>query len=264
MRWWSLTLWALVGALAWGACAGVDAGAASGNWPTRQPTALPRRTAPPRVAIQSGAIYYVRPDGGDAGQCNGLADTPYSGSGVGQLCAWDHPFRALPPGGLPRMSGGDALVIAAGSYRMGLGAPGADDEAVCSVDYLTCRQADGSSCPPEDFAGCCDEDAGTCVSSRGWWSTRFDAQFLLYDPADLACVAAGELEAWEPQPYTLLDIDEHLYLDPPVWDEVTLGWGDQRRYRIGAVAYDRQNGLLYVLELYADGGKPVVHVWRVR
>ena len=44
---------------------------------------------------------------------------------------------------------------------------------------------------------------------------------------------------------------------------MSVGWGDQRRYRIGAAAYDRENALLYVLELYADGAKPVVHVWRV-
>ncbi|HFD39158.1 MAG TPA: hypothetical protein ENJ31_04830, partial [Anaerolineae bacterium] len=71
-------------------------------------------------------IYYVRPDGGDATQCTGLADAPYPGSGTNQPCAWDHPFRALPPGGPPRIAGGDTLIIAAGSYRMGYGAPGAD------------------------------------------------------------------------------------------------------------------------------------------
>jgi hypothetical protein len=131
------------------------------------------------------------------------------------------------------------------------------------TDFTTCRMADGSPCPPEDFAGCCDEDAGTCVTGRGWWSTRFDAQFILYDPADLARVAAGEMESWEPQPYDVVDVDEYLYLDPPVWDEVMVGRGDQRRYRIGATAYDRRSGLLYVLELTADGGKPVVHVWQV-
>jgi len=131
------------------------------------------------------------------------------------------------------------------------------------TDFLTCRLADGSSCPPEDFAGCCDEDAGTCASMRGWWGTHFDAQLILYDPADLAHVTAGEMASWEPQPYATIDIDEHLYLDPPEWDEIMLGWGDQRRYRIGAAAYDRENGLLYVLELYADGAKPVVHVWQV-
>jgi len=131
------------------------------------------------------------------------------------------------------------------------------------TDFVTCRMADGSSCPPEDFAGCCDEEQGTCVTYRGWWSSRWDAQLILYDPADLARVAAGEIESWEPQPYASLDIDEHLYLDPPAWDLLVLGTGVQRRHRIGAAAYDRNSGHLYVLELYADGAKPVVHVWRV-
>jgi hypothetical protein len=30
------------------------------------------------------------------------------------------------------------------------------------------------------------------------------------------------------------------------------------------VAYDRDNGRLYVLELFADDVKPVVHVWQVQ
>ena len=131
------------------------------------------------------------------------------------------------------------------------------------TDFVTCRLADGSSCPPEDFSGCCDAEAGTCVSERGWWTTHFDAQFILYDPADLAQVAAGEIESWQPQPYASVDIDEYLYLNPPTWDRPSLGWGDQRRYRMGPAAYDRENCLLYVLELYADDAKPVVHVWRV-
>lgn len=132
------------------------------------------------------------------------------------------------------------------------------------TDFPTCRNADGSICPQEDFAGCCDASVGSCVSNRGWWTTRFDAEFILYDPADLAKVAAGQLESWEPQPYATIDIDEHLYLKPPEWDLVEVGWGDQRHARIGDVSFDRANGLLYVLELYADGAKPVVHVWRIR
>ncbi len=87
---------------------------------------------------------------------------------------------------------------------------------------------------------------------------------MTYNPSDLARVAAGELEAWQPQPYAALDIDEHLYLNGPEWDEINNGWGDQRRYRVGAAAYDRENALFYVLDLFADGGKPVVHVWRVQ
>ncbi len=131
------------------------------------------------------------------------------------------------------------------------------DQAV--TDFTTCRQADGSPCPSQDLAGCANP-----ASERGWWSTHFDAEFILYDPADLGRVAAGELDAWEPQPYATLDIDQYLYLDPPEWDLRDLGTGDQRRARIGDVAYDRSNGLLYVLELYADEAKPVAHVWQVK
>jgi len=78
-------------------------------------------------AAASGQTYYVRADGGSAEQCTGLVDAPYPGSGAHQPCAWDHPFRALPPGGAPRIAGGDTLFIGAGAYRMGYGAPGADN-----------------------------------------------------------------------------------------------------------------------------------------
>lgn len=74
-----------------------------------------------------GSTYYVRTDGGSPTQCTGLVDAPYPGSGTNQPCAWDHPFRALPPGGTPRIAGGDTLIIGAGSYMMGYGAPGADN-----------------------------------------------------------------------------------------------------------------------------------------
>jgi len=80
--------------------------------------------APP--SHSSGATFYVRPDGGSVEQCTGLVDEPYPGSGTGQPCAWDHPFRAFPPGSLPHLVGGDTLIINAGAYMLGYGAPGAD------------------------------------------------------------------------------------------------------------------------------------------
>ncbi|MFZ5918180.1 MAG: choice-of-anchor Q domain-containing protein [Chloroflexota bacterium] len=83
------------------------------------------------VAAAQGTVYYVRTNGGDASQCTGLADAAYPGSGTGQPCAWDHPFRALPPGGSPRISNGDTLIIGPGEYRMGYDAPGAD---ACEAD----------------------------------------------------------------------------------------------------------------------------------
>lgn len=75
------------------------------------------------------ADFYIRPDGGDATQCDGTRDAARAPDGH---CAWSHPFFALPPGEAPRMAGGDTLHIAAGSYRIGLGAPGA---ARCSEAF---------------------------------------------------------------------------------------------------------------------------------
>lgn len=124
--------------------------------------------------------------------------------------------------------------------------------------FTACRLANGDACAASDLTEC----AGH-TSDRGWWSTRMDAQFILYDPDDFARVAAGQLQTWEPQPYASLDLDEHLYLNPSGIEIGMLGSGAQRRFRLGDVAFDRANGLLYVLELFADGAKPVVHVWRI-
>ncbi|MCA9977556.1 MAG: hypothetical protein KC413_17475, partial [Anaerolineales bacterium] len=125
--------------------------------------------------------------------------------------------------------------------------------------FTVCRLADGSPCPASDLTECSGHN-----DYRGWWSSAFAAQFILYDPADLADVAAGTLDAWEPQPYAVLNVDDYL-LDNPAGIEIDLlGSGAQRHYRLGAVAYDDANGLLYVLELFADEAKPVVHVWQIQ
>ncbi len=109
-------------------------GVTSTNSPTRTPTATPTSHTPtPTVTPTQGSpTWYVRPDGGSTEQCTGRVNAPYPGAGSNQPCAWDHPFRALPPGGTPRIAGGDTLIIGTGSYMMGYGAPGADN---CSSDY---------------------------------------------------------------------------------------------------------------------------------
>jgi hypothetical protein len=89
--------------------------------------------------------------------------------------------------------------------------------------------------------------------NRGFWSTRFEAQLLFYDPAELAAVARGELASWEPQPYATLSIDEHLF-------GVTEDW---TRKRVGAVSFDRERGLLYIFEPTAYDGQSLIHVWQV-
>jgi hypothetical protein len=126
-------------------------------------------------------------------------------------------------------------------------------------EFPACRTAAGGLCPQADLRECAGHN-----DSRGWWSTRFAARFILYDPDDLAKVAAGRMKPWEPQPYAHLDIDRHFFLNPGNVEPAMLGTGPQRRFRIGGVAYDRANDLLYVLEPFADASQPVVHVWQLR
>jgi len=116
-------------------------------------TAIPIRAAP-----AAPTTYYIRPDGGDYAQCTGLADAPYPGTGTDQACAWDHPFRALPPEGPPRIASGDTLAIGLGSYQMGFGAPGAD---VCETDYPW-------DCHMPPLPGGPDPDHPTRLLGAGW------------------------------------------------------------------------------------------------
>ncbi|MHC1782353.1 MAG: hypothetical protein AB9891_06250 [Anaerolineaceae bacterium] len=133
--------------------------------------------------------------------------------------------------------------------------PCIEDELI--GQFTLCRLADGSPCPESDLAECLGHN-----DFRGWWSTAWEGQMILYDPADLARVAAGELEPWQPQPYATLSLEPALFHNPSGVEVEMIGQGAQRRFRIGDVAFDRANGLIYVLELFADGAKPVVHVWR--
>jgi hypothetical protein len=99
---------------------------------TWTPTPTPPYTHTPTPTPTAARTYYVRSDGGSAEQCTGLADAPYPGGGTAQPCAWRHPFVALPPGGTPRIQGGDTLLIRPGSYMLGYGAAETDN---CSADY---------------------------------------------------------------------------------------------------------------------------------
>ena len=81
----------------------------------------------------AGTTYYIRTDGGTASQCNGTIDAPYPGTGSNQPCAWSHPFWALDSNGNWKIQGGDTIIIAAGSYMMGYGAP--NTSGWCDVNY---------------------------------------------------------------------------------------------------------------------------------
>jgi hypothetical protein len=100
-----------------------------------------------------------------------------------------------------------------------------------------------------DINGPCEE----CALQRGWWSTRMIGQMIFYNPADLAAVANGTMNPWEPQPYATLD------LTPYLWNHQS----DQQMFRVGDMAFDRTHGFLYLFEPLVDEERPIVHVWKV-
>jgi chitodextrinase len=87
---------------------------------------------------------------------------------------------------------------------------------------------------------------------RGWWSSSFQGQILFYRPSDLAAVAHGA-PSYQPQPYAVMNIDSNLL-------HIT---STQQKGHVCSVCFDRARGYLYVMEPFADGEKPIVHVWKV-
>jgi hypothetical protein len=72
----------------------------------------------------------------------------------------------------------------------------------------------------------------------------------------LATLARMTLIEWipsDPQPYALLDLSEYWF-DPVVRLEV------YKRDLAGGAAFDRTNGILYIIERLADEAKSVIHV----
>ena len=103
--------------------------------------------------------YYVRTDGGTATQCTGLVDATYPGSGVGQPCAFEHPFWAISPSGSPTiLAGGDTLIIGPGSYMMGYGAP----------NTPKCSASSAWDCHMRSIPSGPDANHSTKIYGRGW------------------------------------------------------------------------------------------------
>ena len=69
-----------------------------------------------------------------------------------------------------------------------------------------------------------------------------------------SAVAKGMMAVNQPQPYATLDLDTVLF-------NVT---GDQQKYHVGAVDFDPDRGLLYIMEPLVDDERSVIHVWRVQ
>ncbi len=98
-------------------------------------------------------------------------------------------------------------------------------------------------------------EPGDCSPDKGYHGEPYRPAFLLYDPADLAAVAAGEMRPWEVRPYA--EVDPSADLTPSC------------EWNLAGAAFDTANGLLYVIHTGADTTTsefdpyPVVHVYRV-
>jgi hypothetical protein len=110
---------------------------------------------------------------------------------------------------------------------------------------------------------CADQTPSTCpdvpevpYNDRGYWAEDYQAQIIFFDPNQLAAVAQGQIQPYEPQPYASLDITQYLF-DPQ------LNFGDYKRDLVGAAAFDRELGLLYIVERLADEYKSVIHVFQI-
>jgi len=95
-------------------------------------------------------------------------------------------------------------------------------------------------------------------NQRGYWAENITAQMILYNPVDLAAVANGSMETYEPQPYATINLDDYLY-------DSGYNYATEKRHLVGAAAFDREHGLLYVFEKRVDTleEQSVVHVFRV-
>ena len=81
------------------------------------------------IALAGNKTWFIRSDGGTSAQCTGLFDAPYTGSGIEQPCAVNHPFWLFPPPAKPPLvQGGDIVVIGPGEYMMGSNATTASPE----------------------------------------------------------------------------------------------------------------------------------------
>ncbi len=184
---------------------------------------------------------------------------------VDAMPGYQHPDEWAGGAWLVTAEGHEAVVFAGTKshgtrYWYGYRHPASPDLSCVDGDmvgqFTVCWLADGTPCPSSELHECAGHG-----DYRGWWTTHFDAELLFFDPTDLAAVAQGALLPHEPAPYASRDIDAHLFLNPSGVEADMLGTGVQRRYRIGAVSYNRAQGHLYVLEWFADGAAPVVHVF---
>jgi hypothetical protein len=124
--------------------------------PTQAKSASASITVSAAAQSGPGTTWYIRPDGGTrysanqtAGQCDGKADTAYSGSGTNQHCAFKDPRYLWDDQSYGNdawvIAGGDTVIIRGGPWRIGFDAqPGSCSGAGCGAGYTWCFGGGGN------------------------------------------------------------------------------------------------------------------------
>lgn len=100
-------------------------------------------------------------------------------------------------------------------------------------------------------------------NDRGFWADSYSAQIMFYDPDDLADVARGIKESWEPQPYAFFEIDNYLF-DPYSASKLESFLTRYKRDLVISAAYDKSRNFLYIVERQVEDEKGIIHVWQIR
>jgi len=108
---------------------------------------------------ENGTTYYVREDGGNFEQCNGLHNKEYVPNSSSIDCAFSNPLYALPPVGVPIMQPGDRLVINNGHYLIGPNEQISQDFSNCSLE----NPASSTDCNISTIPQGIDENHPTCI-----------------------------------------------------------------------------------------------------
>jgi Putative Ig domain len=124
--------------------------------PTQAKSAATSITVAAPAPTGPGTTWYIRPDGGTRysanqtkGQCDGKADTAYSGSGTDQHCAFKDPRYLWDDQSYGNyawvIAGGDTVIIRGGPWRIGFdAAPGSCSGAGCGAGYTWCYGGGGN------------------------------------------------------------------------------------------------------------------------
>jgi hypothetical protein len=88
------------------------------------------------------------------------------------------------------------------------------------------------------------------VSSKGTHGFPYRHYVWAYDANELARVHAGEIEPWEVRPYD-------------VWELDVPGASENGSNPTGGAAYDRENGRIFLSQMFGEGERPLIHVYTV-